>query len=319
MRRRILCDGRVLKRALKLDQSGDNLLKADAWRGWQSGFAREEDTFVCDNGADAQAQRGVSQTVVLNQEKPEPIIATAWSKAEGVGGTRDSDYSLYLDLRYTDGTPLWGQVDSWTVGTHDWEKAQVIVFPEKPVASVSFYMLLRGHAGKAWFRDPELKVVRGFLFDGVPVEPGEPAEEGFQVRDVAAETDFVAIQQSALDLKLDCRTQENGDATFFDVTLQDTTGKDRAVTLVYAVPLPAADRQWLSDPRRRRLSRKGASISTRRDSTRGPTAACPAIRSARSPARMGAWPWASTWRSRRSSASATTPARGSCSWPTTSA
>ena len=123
-------------------------------RGWQSGFAREDGVFVCDNGADAQAQRGVSQTVVLNQEKPEPIIATAWSKAEGVGGARDSDYSLYLDLRYTDGTPLWGQVDSWTVGTHDWEKAQVIVFPEKPVASVSFYMLLRGHAGKAWFRDP---------------------------------------------------------------------------------------------------------------------------------------------------------------------
>lgn len=243
-------DGRVLKRALKLDQSGEDLLKADAWRGWQSGFAREKDTFVCDNGADARAQRGVSQTVVLNQEKPEPIIATAWSKAEGVGGTRDSDYSLYLDLRYADGTPLWGQVDSWTVGTHDWEKAQVIVFPEKPVESVSFYMLLRGHAGKAWFRDPELKVVRGFLFDGVPIQPGEPAEEGFQVRDVAAETDFVSIEHSALDLRLSCRTQENAEATFFDVTLEDASGKDRAVTLVYAVPLPAADRQWLSDPRR---------------------------------------------------------------------
>jgi hypothetical protein len=242
-------DGAVLKKVLKLDQAGENLLKPDAWTGWQRGFTRQDGLFVCDNGSDAQAQSGASQTAVLNQQKPEPLIATAWSKAEGVDGARDSDYSLYLDLRYTDGTPLWGQVDSWTVGTHDWEKAQVLVFPEKPVASVSFYMLLRGHAGKAWFRDPELKAVQASLFDGVPIESAGQTQEGFQVRDVAAGTDFVAIQQAALDLKLDCRTQESDDATFFDVTLQDASGKDRAVTLIYAVPLAAADRQWLRGPR----------------------------------------------------------------------
>jgi hypothetical protein len=239
-----------VKKVLRLDRSGGSLLKPDAWTGWQRGFTREDGVFVCDNGSDAHVQRGVSQTIVLNQEKPEPIVAVAWSKAEQVGGTRDSDYSLYLDLRYTDGTPLWGQTNSWTAGTHDWEKAQVVVFPEKPVASVTFYMLLRNHAGKAWFRDPELKVVRAFLFDGVPVEPAGQTGEGFQVRDVAAETDFVSIEHEALDLKLDCRSQDSGDATFFDVTLQDASGKDRAVTLIYAVPLPASDWLWLQDPRR---------------------------------------------------------------------
>jgi hypothetical protein len=242
-------DGSVIKKALRLDQGGESLLKANAWTGYQKGFVKDGDTFVCDNGADTRAQRGLSQTVTLNQTKPEPVIATAWSKAEGVGGGRDSDYSLYLDLLYTDSTPLWGQVDSFNVGTHDWEKAQVIVFPEKPVARVSFYMLLRGHAGKAWFRDPQLKTVGAFLFDGVPVQQASPAPEGFQVRDVGAESDFVAIQQTALDLKLDCRTQDIAGSTFFDVTLADTSGKDRAVTLVYAVPLPDADWRWLQDPR----------------------------------------------------------------------
>lgn len=246
----IASDGEVLKKVLKLDQAGGNLLKPDAWTGWQRGFVRENGVFVCDNGSDSRAQRGVSQTVVLNQEKPEPILAVAWSRAEGVDGARDHDYSLYLDLRYTDGTPLWGQVASWSVGTHDWEKAQVLVFPEKPVASVSFYMLLRGHAGKAWFRDPELKVVQAFLFDGVPVEPVGKGREGFQVRDVAAETDFVSLSQAALDLELDCRTQDHDGATFFDVTLRDVSGSDRAITLIYAVPLPAVDLQWLRDPRR---------------------------------------------------------------------
>ena len=247
-------DGAVVKKALRLDEGGQNLLKADAWTGWQKGFVRDDDTFLCDNGTDSQAQRGVSQTVTLNQTKPEPIVATAWSKAEGVGGTRDREYSLYLDLLYTDGTPLWGQVDSFNVGTHDWEKAQVIVFPEKPVARVSFHMLLRGHAGKAWFRDPQMKTVSAFLFDGVPVQPTDVTQEGFQVRDVAAESDFVAIDHTALSLRLDHRfhlfpLETMAGVTYFEATLTDTSGKDRAVTLVYAVPLPPGDWQWLQDPR----------------------------------------------------------------------
>jgi len=135
-------DGEVLKRVLDV---------GDAGRG---------DVFVCDNGSDSQVQRGVSQTVTLNQRRPEPIVAVAQSKAEGVGGGRNSDYSLYLDLVYSDGTPLWGQVDTFGVGSGEWEKAEVTVFPEKPVKSVSFHLLLRRHAGRALFRGAELRVMR---------------------------------------------------------------------------------------------------------------------------------------------------------------
>ena len=84
------------------------------------------------------------QTVKLNQTRPEPIVAVCESKAEGVSGAADSDYSLYLDLVYADNTPLWGQVASFSTGTHDWQRRQVVVLPEKPVKQVSFYMLLRG-------------------------------------------------------------------------------------------------------------------------------------------------------------------------------
>ena len=112
-----------------------------------------------------------------NQTRPEPIIATCWSRAEDVGGSADSDYSLYIDLVYTDGTTLWGQVASFATATHDWQRRQVVLLPEKPVKQLSFYMLLRGHAGKAWFRDAELRVVRppagACLFDGMPVARGE--------------------------------------------------------------------------------------------------------------------------------------------------
>jgi hypothetical protein len=251
--RRPPSDGAVVKKVLGEGDAGENLLTLDAWKPWQKGFERQADVFMCDNGSDAQVQRGVSQTVILNQTAAEPIVAVAWSKAEGVGGSRNSDYALYLDLLYSDGTPLWGQVDTFNVGTHDWQKAKVVVFPEKPIKSVSFHMLLRGHSGKTWFRDPELRVLKppkgALMFDGVPVSMIGELKEGFQVRDVAAGTDFVCLEHRALDLELECNQQQAGDAAFFDVTLSDTSGKDRAVTLIYAVPISTEECRWLHDPR----------------------------------------------------------------------
>lgn len=251
----------LIKKILAADDAGENLLDPAAWRPWQEGFEREGDSFVCDNASDANVQRGVSQTVAVNQTRPEPLVAVAWSKAQDVGGGQDSDYSLYLDLVYADGNPLWGQTASFNVGTHDWQKVQVLVFPERPVKSVSFYMLLRRHSGKAWFRDPELRLLRppagACLFDGVAVSPSGAAKEGFAVRDVAANSDFVGFEKPALGLELDCRKEQTGNAMLFDVTLSNTAGRDRAITLLYAIPIPPADCRWLEDPRRNQMVESG--------------------------------------------------------------
>ena len=248
-----ISDGAPLKKVLTAGLTGENLLDPDAWRPWQTGFEVEDSNFIFDNASDAQVQRGVSQTVQLKQTKPEPIVAVAWSRADAVGGGRDSNYSLYLDLVYSDDSPLWGQVAPFNVGTHDWEKAQVVVFPEKPVKSVSFHMLLRQHSGKALFRDPELRVLKppagACLFDGVPVSLSDIRIEGFQVRDVAADSDFVRIERRAMGLELEFTQEQTDKATFFNVTISDMTGNDRAITLVYAVPIPTAKCLWLENPR----------------------------------------------------------------------
>jgi dienelactone hydrolase len=245
-------DGMVLKKVLDARDAGENLLKAGDWRPFGQGFSQQESVFTCDNGSDSKVQRGVSQTITLNQARPEPIVATAWSKAQNVGGSRDSDYSLYVDLVYQDGSPLWGQVDAFNAGSHDWEKAQVTIFPEKPIKSVTLNLLLRNHTGSAQFRNAELRLIKtpagAYLFDGVAVSPQARPREGFQVRDVAAGSAFVGLEDSALDLKLTCKTTKAGDATFFDVTISDTSGKDRAVTLIYAVPLSAQQGRWFHDP-----------------------------------------------------------------------
>ena len=65
---------------------------------------------------------------------------------------------------------------------------------------------------------------------------------------MAANSDFVRISQHALGLKLDCRPTQQEDVTVFDVELADTTGHDRAVTLVYAWPIAADSLRWLHDP-----------------------------------------------------------------------
>lgn len=248
-----LADGTVLKSVLVPKDKGENLLRPDRWVAWQKGFVRDGDAFLCDNGADKAVQRGASQTIELNQKSPQPIVAAAWSKAEGVSGSPDQDYSVYLDLIYADGSPLWGQTANFAVGSHDWERREVLVLPEKPVKTLTMHLLLRRHAGKAWFRAPELYEVKTpegtCIFDGVPVVIKATPEEGFQVRDVAANTDFVRIEREALGLRLEVARSEAKDASFFDVTLSDTTGKDRAITLLYALPIGKEGWQWLHDPR----------------------------------------------------------------------
>jgi len=247
-------DGTPAKSVLATQDRGPNLLTPEGWVPWGKGFVREGELLVCDNGADGAVQRGASHRVELNQTVPEPIVAVAWSKAQGVGGSPDNDYSLYLDLIYADDSPLWGQTAPFPVGTGDWQRREVVVIPEKPVKSLTVHLLLRRHAGKAWFRDPELHVLRTpegtCVFDGVPVVLRGAAAEGFQVRDVAAGSDFVRIERRALGLELEVSRIEEAGATFLDATLSDTTGRDRAVTLVYAVPVEGDGWRWLADPRR---------------------------------------------------------------------
>ncbi len=247
-------DGSICKAVLHVEPNGEDLLKPTGWRAIEQGYQAEGDVFLCDNGASERGRRGVMQRIVLNQQKAQPIVASAWSKSSGITGTIGPDYALYLDLVYNDGTELWGQVAGFRTGTHDWQREEVVIYPEKPIKSLDFNLLLRAHAGKAWFREPVLRAVTAaagsVLFDGVRVVDRGAVAEGFQVRDVAAGGDFVRIEKEAIGLQLEVSQKHQEKATLLDVAVHDSTGKDRAVTLVYAIPLPSAGIRWLDDPRR---------------------------------------------------------------------
>jgi hypothetical protein len=111
----------------------------------------------CEN-EDGRKRCGLSWSFNLSQTQPEPIQFRGWSKAENVEGAPHSNYSLYVDLVFQDGSTSWGHSSAFRTGSHDWEEQTVFILPEKPVKTLSCYALFRNQKGKVWFDDFSVRV-----------------------------------------------------------------------------------------------------------------------------------------------------------------
>jgi len=123
---------------------------------------------------DARAS-GIFQTVVLDQTRPVPIRVSGWSRAEGVDGSPDDDYALYVSVEFLDGSRLERVSAEFDGGTHDWQRRELLIPALQPVKSLVLHALFRNHAGRAWFDDlsvQELPPAPGsILFEGGPWNP----------------------------------------------------------------------------------------------------------------------------------------------------
>ena len=256
--------------------SGANLLanpgfeQASGWKTFGNGFSA--DTEFCRSGkssircenASSDTDSGAFQTITLNQKSPRAIRATAWSKAEETGKAWRGDYAIYLDIQYNDGSWIWGQTFNFDSGTHDWQRGEVLFQPEEPIKIVNVYLLFRKCTGKVWFDDCSFEEISPSggraLFDNVIVRKSSvqpPAErlrtadglklDGFFfVRDVAAGSDFLSVDKNgqALGMKLSSHTTEHNEYIRFDCEAVDLSGKDRAITIGFAMPMPNGDWAW---------------------------------------------------------------------------
>jgi len=130
---------------------------------------------------------GVSQQITFDQETPKPIKIAGWSKAEGVQPGAAYEYSIYLDLRYADGTAWYMQIAPFKAGTHDWEYAERVITPEKPVKSASVHVFLREKPGTVWFDEVFVGEVDG---DNLLKNPGfeqDQQEENEALTDLIAQ------------------------------------------------------------------------------------------------------------------------------------
>ncbi|MBQ5795974.1 MAG: hypothetical protein IIW14_08305, partial [Kiritimatiellae bacterium] len=95
------------------------------------------------------------------------------------------------------------------------------------------------------------------ILDGVPVKIATKLAKGaFLVRDVKSESGYAQLSDGEKVKGLDFRQSVaiRDGARFFRARIKDATGGDRAVTLLYAVPLPDGELAWWDDPRRRRTA-----------------------------------------------------------------
>ena len=99
-------------------------------------------------------------------------------------------------------------------------------------------------------------------FDGVSIDLISPVEGGVQIRDVTLDSPFVAPEEcEALKLSIRSEKREIGDAAFVDIMLEDHSGKDRALTLIYSIPVFKEGLAWLM-PRWRTKCEPGREYSS---------------------------------------------------------
>jgi hypothetical protein len=137
--------------------------QAAGWQPYGAGYTIDPTTFhqgersIRCSATGTNEKHGALFDCTLNQTTAGPIEITGWSRAQGVDGIADSNYSLYVDAECTDGSYIYGRNAPFPVGTTGWTTRSVHIDSPKPIRRLSIYALFRGHAGVAWFDDFDVR------------------------------------------------------------------------------------------------------------------------------------------------------------------
>ena len=97
---------------------------------------------------------GLWRTLTYDEPTTLPVIFSGESRAEDAYA---SDYCIWLDLWYDDGTPVWAVRADWSQGSHGWEQTAGAFVPARPVRKIEMHAFLRNGKGKAEFRNLKLE------------------------------------------------------------------------------------------------------------------------------------------------------------------
>ena len=195
------------------------------------------------------------RTVIFGCRGPQPFKLT-------LAGTVDApkprqSASVTLSLNYTIGCGTgWGYKAALDLSKSGRHETTMTVFPDRPVDNAYVYY----HHPKSGVMMEPLKFEfyepsGDAILDGIPVmRPKMFETPAFLVRDAAAMSGYSVIDtdRPANGLKMDVASEKRHGARFLKGHLSDTSGKDRAITLLFAVPLPEGDIKWWDDARRSR-------------------------------------------------------------------
>ena len=172
---------------------GPNRLTNAGFEAGDTGWTAYGTRFIVDSAEAHSGSRSIRipsgtlgaaiQRVNLNQSVARPIYFSGWSKAAAVTAGCRMQYSLYLDITYTDGTQAPSQYVCFSGGTHDWEYVDKVLFPQKPIASVWIWAMFQSSApGIAWFDDLALGEFASEIcnFDDTQILHQAPAERPWE-------------------------------------------------------------------------------------------------------------------------------------------
>ena len=228
-------------------------LEAAKAGAYMAGFTRAGDEFVC-AVPDAKVKKcGVMWHVPLNQKVPAPVRITGEGKVEAGDGS--GEVLLYVDVAYCDGGHLWGQKGVFSSMPCDWRKRSVTLMSGKPIKTLSIYMMARKDKSlRTRFRAPVVDVFNTAegvaTFDGIPVKMEKELDSpAFLLRDARAGGGFAQMSKEAKGVRIGVKEEMRGVARFFNVDLLDLQGGDRALTLVWTMPVRGSRLVWFNSPR----------------------------------------------------------------------
>lgn len=238
--------------AATLVQAASVRMEAAQARPYKGGFTRDGVEVVCATAGTPEKNSGASWNLVLNQRSAIPLRISAEGKVEA--GAGDGEVLLYIDVIYADGGHLWGRTAAFASKPDDWRVRTVELEAVKPIRSMSVTVITRGSdALRARFRAPlvETLVPDGAdILDGALLQKGNmPSAEGFLLLDARAGGGFRPLPDAAMGVAFTSKSSENGGARFFEATLADLHGGDRALTLAWAMQLGAGRLEWFDSPR----------------------------------------------------------------------
>ena len=117
-------------------------------------FMAAADVFAAPAETDASFSGGLWRTFEYDEPTTLPVIFSGESRCEDAFA---SDYCIWLDLWYDDGTPVWALRADWPQGTHGWTRTCGAFIPARPVKKIEMHAFLRNGKGKAEFRNLKLE------------------------------------------------------------------------------------------------------------------------------------------------------------------
>ena len=231
-------------------------LAAAQARSYKGGFALDGEEVVCSVTTNAERVAGAGWSMSLKQSEPAAVRISVEGKVEA--GCGSGEALLYIDVSYMDGDHLWGQKSAFPAVACEWLKRSVMLMPPKPIKSLGIYVMAKNDGSlRVRFRPPSVESFGAeggpAVFDGVPVVAAEGiGKPGFLLRDARAGSGFEKVEGAAKGTRIESACEKKGRARIFDVTLSDEQGGDRALTLVWAMPLGGKKLTWFDSPRTER-------------------------------------------------------------------